>query len=290
MFGLAIVFSISFIEKLFFNAANKSSNSNMLFAYKGLFTTTFLGISAAFAGWNSSFVSDIAFWLLLVLELLVALKSKYVYKMFETRFAYVSFALFASIYLMPIVSHLYKNILGFENNIPFVFEDLGSLAAFSGALFILNSLFFYDKIRRSSTKGLSTKETLILFAFSLLMVHTLYLSTSMIQKYEPFTLYFFVLALGTVAFFAKASTNREKYKIKRADFLVIPSHVITLALSFVGAKLLAVEFFTLFKRLGAVYSGYLFDHFNNRESKRSKLEMGVLATITTLVLSIYFIR
>jgi len=287
LLGILFVISISFVEKTFFNILNLSTNPNIVLVYKSIISSIFLFLMFLVYGTYINFFNDINFYILLILEAIVILKAKYIYKLFETRFVYLSFALFSSIYLMPFISYFYKEFFGFSNNLAFIFDDLASLFLFSFSLFILNILFFIEKLKEQSNNNINKKELVILLFFAFLMVNTLYFATNMIQKYEPYSLYSAILIPQILIFSVIGLKKKEKLTINRKELIVIPSHIVAILLSIFGAKLLAVEFFTIFKRLGTIYASYFFDYLNNPGYKVLKKELYILFSITFLVLGVF---
>ena len=292
MLGIFFTLSIALVEKFFFDVINKSTNPNIIIVYKSIVSTFFMYICFILFGNFINFFNDLSFYILIAIEFLVIFYSKYLFYLFKHRFVYISYALFSSIYLTPLISYFYKDWFGFSNNIKFIFEDFTHLFIFSLTLFIMNSIYFLHKLKSNKEKNstpLSFFELFLLIIFGFFMANAIYFSVSMIQKYDPFSLYSVIFIFHIIIFGIIGIYKRESFKLNSFQILTLPSVIIALLLSIFGAKLLAVEFFAVFKRLGSLYAGYFFDYKNNTNYKFDTLEIIMLLTITFFVLSIYIL-
>lgn len=291
---ITAIFLIWFFEKLSFYNVNKIYYKNFLMFL--LFLNAFIWlIFFNYIFWYNlhiNFISDNYFYLLLLLEVLVIFISKFNYNFFKNNFLFISFSIFSSVYLIPIISYLYFNFIELSNNNIIIYYNNIYEALFVSFIFILLSfLYFYDKIKLWLIKNKT-----LLIIHSILLVNTMFFSVYIIQKYDWFSAYIFIFWILSLIYFLLSFFYERKYILSNKKkvfnlntFLVSQSWILWTLLWQIWAKLVAVEFVVIIKRLWQLISWFLFDkYFNKSISVINKKDFFIILLIFILVFVLYF--
>jgi len=302
MIGILTVLSLGFIEKLtlyFFNK-NKELESIKVIANYLFMSIIFLSISSVlYQEFDFSFFKDIKFWIALTLEnmsfylLILNLRKK-------NTFSSIAFSSFSTIYLIIIISYIYKNYFGIEVPVSSPYNSLIEVIGFSFFFFVLNLLYFYDKLNKKDVKS-----PIILIIFAIFLANTLFFAILMFQTYQSFLVYSFIFMSFVIHFSTKLFLSHkykdikklillrtynkiEKKEIIKNSTLYIVLYFFTFLLSVISGKLLAVEFFAIFKRTGSITSAYVIDGIILKGDQRKIIKKkDILILVTILLTGIY---
>jgi hypothetical protein len=302
MIGILTVLSLGFIEKLtlyFFNK-NKELESIKVIANYLFMTLIFLSISSfLYTKFDFSFFEDIKFWVALTLEnlsfylLILNLRKK-------NTFSSIAFSSFSTIYLIIIITYIYKNYLGIEVPVSSPYNSLFEVISFSLFFLFLNIFYFYDKLNKNDVKS-----PLILIVFAIFLANTLFFAILMFQTYQSFLVYSIIFLSFVIHFSIKLFISHsvrevkelvtlKKYSIQdrkniiKNSALYIILYFFTFLLSVISGQLLAVEFFAIFKRTGSITSAYVIDGFILKGNERKIIKKkDILILITILLTGVY---
>lgn len=262
MLGIFFILLTSFFENVGYKKINSTlarNFSTFLMLFFSSFTMFFVYILFYdFSFSDFAFLSDYKFFILLFLEILVVYFFRENYNYHKENFVVVNMFIFSTIFIMPLVTYYYNDFFDFnsKNNIDYknIFEAMG----FSGLLFLLWLGYFYDKFKIKSEINYK-----LLFILLLVLINVMYFSIKMIQTYNGFVVYFFIDLFISILFLISAFYSGENINTlnlkKPVDFYKYGLFGIAVIFAVLSALFLAVEFVTIFKRVGQIIAGVVID-------------------------------
>ncbi|MCG8312010.1 MAG: hypothetical protein MI976_02235 [Pseudomonadales bacterium] len=201
----------------------------------------------------------------------------------------VSFAVFSTTYMVPMVAYLYDQIFQYENSIRTPYSSFLEAVGVSVFLFLGTLAYFYDKIQ-TQVKG---KKWMIMLSFSL--INTIYFSTKLVQSYDGFLVYGFITLLMSVQFLLISLINKEPVNPKRifscGNLVKSLSWTPVVLFDVLAMQYLAVEFVAIFRRTNQILSGMTIDYFFAKKKRIPSLKDGfVIAVLISFALSYYFYK
>lgn len=201
----------------------------------------------------------------------------------------INFSLFLSLVLVPIYGFFLNDLLGFQSTITIGYKSTTEFLIFTGLILFCVILFFIDKL-----KG-EINNLFILFLLPIIFSNNMFVTSKLMQSYDPFFAYsFVVLFMGLLFLFlaikSKEFKNLNKSHIKIISFLFV-TWIVAIPANTLTVKFLAVEFVTLLKRVSQLISGLILDKMYNQNNTNFSLKYYfVIGFILFLGLGLYILR
>lgn len=239
------------------------------------------------------FLYDPVFYLLVFLEIFIITLSQINYSIHSKNFSNISFAIFSSVYLIPVVSYFYFQFLDInENIIKTYYSSFYEALLISLIFFILNISYFYDKIKLKTIK-----KPYLLLLQAIVIVNVMFFSVFIIQKYTWFLTYSLIFLIISLIYLLRSLLNYKKEIVNNKKniftiktLIISQSWLVWLIFGLIWSKLVAVEFVTFFKRLWQIINWYIFDKYLNKQKNISKKDKIIILLIIFFMILIFILK
>ena len=280
------------LEKYTYLRNNQAQDKDFQsFITLGLCAITLIAIQFIWHGSPStySFLYDYTFYLWFLSEFSAFLCFRKATSYNVGNYVTVSFAVFSTTYLVPVVAFLYDKIFLFENSIQTPYSSFYEAIAISGILFLGTVSYFYDKLKTR----IQAKRWMLLLSFSL--INTIYFSTKLVQTYDGFLVYGVITLLMSMQFLLLSRINREpvdfKHALSRGNIVRSFSWSLVVLFDVLAMQHLAVEFVAIFRRTNQLLSGMTIDFFSNKKKIIPSLkDRLVITALIVFALTYYYIK
>ena len=298
--GFLLMFTFAFLESFNFKKISNHANiKNVL-----TFTLTFTGflisliiflisinfdLTSPILKENMKLFQDWRFWLIIFSEGFGIWLFRKNYEINGNNLTAINFALFLSLVLIPIYGFFLNDLLGFESTITVGYKSITEFFVFTGLILLCVILFFVDKLKDK------INNPFILFLLPVIFSNNMFITSKLMQSYDAFFAYsFVVLGMATLFFIlaikAKEFKNVKKEHTKIISFLIF-TWCIAIPANTLAVKFLAVEFVTLLKRVSQLISGLILDKmYNQHNTKFSNKDYFVIGFILFLGFGLYILR
>jgi hypothetical protein len=283
-----IIFIVPFLEQKYFNNINRQFNDieNLKMSISMFLSSIILLLCGIFfLELKYDFLNDYKFWAFAVVEFLGIFLLKFNFSKNKDNMSNVSFAMFSIIYTVPFINYLYSGILDFNNDINIEYTSNIEFIIILSSLFILNILFFFDKIRT-----LPLENFFYLLLMVLVLTNSVYFGTKLVQEYNGFLIFslVYMFLLGPL-FLVKGFIKKEYINLKKYSYINIIKSSLLLPIStllfILFSKVIALEIVVVSKRLGIIISGLIIDKSNNKKVKKKD----IILTIIIFIILIYYL-
>lgn len=267
----------SFLYKKINTLENRNFQSALMFVTSSIVLFFVYLLFIGFNGEDFLFLKDWKFYLLSILEFLVFFLYRENYYQNKDNYTMINMFVFSTIYLMPILAFFYNSIFYFNSTLDIKYDSFWEAFIFSFLLFVLTTIYYIRKIKNKEVKNLK-----LLLLLLIVLLNTLYFSVKIIQTYNGILIYS-IIQICLASYFILLSKNESKTVTLKnvALYFLWPLIFIFFLLA---AKLIAVEFITIFKRVSQLISAMVLD------KKVNKKDLILIALIIFVSLSFYLYK
>tara|TARA_Y100000034_G_scaffold37315_2_gene45890 strand:- start:10326 stop:11237 length:912 start_codon:yes stop_codon:yes gene_type:complete len=238
---------------------------------------------------NLVLLKDWRFYIVILSEIFGVWLFRKNYEINGNNLTAINFALFLSLVLVPVYSYFLSDLLGFQKTIMIGYQSPIEFYVFTGLILLSVIIFFFDKL-----KG-KINNIFILFLLPVIFSNNMFVTSKIMQTYDPFFSYSIIVFFIALLFFIMAIKSKEFSKVNRSHLKLISylsiSWMIAIPANTIAVKLLAVEFVTLLKRVSQLISGLILDKmYNKNNNKFSIKDYFIIFFILFLGLGLYVLR
>lgn len=286
IFGFLLLLFISYGEIFNFRTISKFDK------IKNLLTAAFVGsgfiITLSISLINSNKITshlevfqDWRLYLGLCLEIFGVWLTRKNYELNHDNVTAINFSLFFGIILVPLLSFYLTDFFNFSSGINLNYSSVGQLYLFLIVFLFLMVAYFFDKIKGH----INNIYVLLLMPISLSC--SMFWTTKMMQVYNGI-IYYALVGFTLSIFFTLVAILHKEYKnlhnSQIKTFMVVSSFsALILPLNIVAIKYLAVEFVTLFKRIGQLLVAINIDRKHKKVTIKDKVILTFLIIATFLM-------
>ncbi len=269
---------------------NHQNWSTVISSVGALFITSLLAYFAVDNLLDSAYsiLQDYRFYLSVVLESFALLLLRMNYHYNSGNLTAVKMGVFSSIFIVPLISVGFTDILGFQNTIVVHYHSYYELFGLVSGIAII--YYFLFKGRHSSHP---VSHPVLLIALSVTVPFAIFMAVKNMQFFNAF-LFFALISVFNIAIFSGlAIFKKEKVSLNSEtllDFKIIFfASIIVFAIFPYVASIISAEYFTILKRIFSIKIAVFFDAFDRKIKILEVLNYkDIFLVFLLIIMGIYF--
>lgn len=200
----------------------------------------------------------------------------------------INVTMFFSLLIVPIISYYLTIPMGFTGTHEVNYESQIEMWLFIGVMSILLSGFFIGKFKGVINNWFFLVATPICLSF------TIFITSKLMQMHDGYLVYGTVALSNFIVFFIFSILKKEHKKLKSEHknhmmLMIFPSFLF-IPFNTIAVSLIAVEFFTLLKRISQILTGIIVDYMHGNKGNVNKKDKIIISLILVSAMVLYYFR
>ncbi len=225
---------------------------------------------------------------LVVFELLAFLCARRNFAYNHNNMTAINFSMFMSVVYVPVMAFFFTDILGFTQTLRLEYSSNVEFFLFVGSMLLLVVFFFANK----SFSHVNHWRYLALTPVMLSVC--MFLGSKLNQTYNGFLVFMIIAFCNSCVFTFLVIKRRECSELnketRRNIMLVLTASMAFVPLNTMALSLIAVEFFTILKRIAQIVCGSMFDLLSSKNKSISVRDSFIVAAMFALGVTFYLLR